>query len=1308
MRRAMLVVAVIAGTFVLAPEANADDPIVITVSSEEAVEGPAGGTIAVAVTVQLSTQAPSTVNIVVTPTAGSARAGGDFKAKAATARIASGTTTKTVLFTVFGDNRDEIDESFTVDAAAPSGAYVVAGPGTITILDDDGTTHLRVLDDIDTESDGRPYTNAHAAFELSAPVEHAVTVTYATLPLDAFGGGSEFCGCGGFVDPAHVASRYDYAGRSGTVTFDRGKTFVQRAVDITSDQLPEIDESFLIVILGVSAAPDPYPPVAVDQDVALVTILDDDAPPQNNRMVIYEGAIDGVPPARVVEILQAAEIDRIALSVQQMTMENSFDYSVLVGAISNAGITVDAYGRDDFWTTNNPAGALDLVNAVIEFNEFSPFDFAGVHLRSEPWHDETVVDYVAAFDTMFGGGTAEPGDSVLADLAHDAGLSVELSLDPDHAEILTALDELGVDTASIHTGTDHASGPDGAIARIADEIALAATFSPPMGVRAVGSLSLEGGPTSSWDESLGQLELEAMALDAEYNPAPAYRGTGVINFIDLDAKMSQEGVVYPLEQSSNSYGAALYLRNPSYLVDPNTLGDVVTEIGFTDLLMDAEDLGESADVDLAYRNLISDAHLHGLRVFATVRDLSVLSAPGAGDAWLADVTTFNSGGEITPVDDFDGVHIAVDAFDTGAVTAPIAAALSDAFLLGVAAIAEDVPAPLLVDVSIPYFVDGDTAPWPSVSEALTLDLNVDIVTVQTLTDDGFEASNRLTTTASHAATNGKSFRASHLLTPQPDPLTTFYDDGLAYTVYQLNTVEFDYNGAPGWSGNAVDGYAEVVEKITTFPPPPAPPIVTFTNLDIVDDLGAQSPLFVYAGPSNGPGAPIECPFDVQFCFVANAPAGPDPMPFIQYDAEAHQIGQLPGSTPLQCSLYDGMSLAPGVHACNNAVFFAVIILGGPGPGGVTFTPGPPAATGGGGLPTIEWSNVSIASDAPTGVVYLGPADGLGAPPECDALVDEYCFVIAHDAHPNTVANWLATSPSHPEITPFCAPIGEGAPLPVLPGTEYVGYCSVTDPLLPPGGDTTTFDFRLVRQASPFVPPNEITVVNIRAIDSSLVSHSDPAWVAMGYSGTGPIPEADCPSGTVDFCVVGFTSADDIDIAFDALAPPGSTLNVECQDPFSLFAAQNTFGSFADITCTSTGDIVDTLVIRVLYALTPPPPPPENLVPPVITVSETFVTDTDAVVFNGPIVGSPCPPTVDTGLGTVPLDWCVVTSGLPGTLNIVATAEDDLDGPLTVFCSPTTPFFIPPGGQALITCTATDSSFNTAYWRVGVANLTPLP
>src|SRR5688572_25092442 len=79
MRRAMFAIALIAATFVAAPSARSVVGNTISVSSVEIAEGAAGQTTSVAVTVELSQPALTTVNVTVTPTAGTARVEADFK-----------------------------------------------------------------------------------------------------------------------------------------------------------------------------------------------------------------------------------------------------------------------------------------------------------------------------------------------------------------------------------------------------------------------------------------------------------------------------------------------------------------------------------------------------------------------------------------------------------------------------------------------------------------------------------------------------------------------------------------------------------------------------------------------------------------------------------------------------------------------------------------------------------------------------------------------------------------------------------------------------------------------------------------------------------------------------------------------------------------------------------------------------------------------------------------------------------------------------------------------------------------------------
>ncbi len=111
---------------------------------------------------------------------GAATAGQDYTASAGTLVISAGHATGTITVPILNDTIDEpATQSFSVQLAAPEGAVIVDGSGTVTIRDDDRPTGVRISDAVIVEGDTgtRPMV---FTVTLTAPSEKTVKVTFTT------------------------------------------------------------------------------------------------------------------------------------------------------------------------------------------------------------------------------------------------------------------------------------------------------------------------------------------------------------------------------------------------------------------------------------------------------------------------------------------------------------------------------------------------------------------------------------------------------------------------------------------------------------------------------------------------------------------------------------------------------------------------------------------------------------------------------------------------------------------------------------------------------------------------------------------------------------------------------------------------------------------------------------------------------------------------------------------------------------------------------------------------------------------------
>lgn len=236
-----------------APGASIDDVSV--------VEGNAG-TINAVFTVTLTGEAGQEVNLNYTTSNGTATAPGDYTATSGTLAFGPTETTKTISVPVQGDTASELDETFTVVVSGGSGAGIVDGVGTGTIVSDDPPT-ITVDDVAVPEGNSGPSAGAFT-LTMSRPVEQEVTVNFAT---------------------SHgTATSADYTSTTGTATFEPGETTTLVELYAVGDTLDENDETFLLSLSSPSGG-------VIADGVGVATITDDDPEPTLviNNATVTEG-----------------------------------------------------------------------------------------------------------------------------------------------------------------------------------------------------------------------------------------------------------------------------------------------------------------------------------------------------------------------------------------------------------------------------------------------------------------------------------------------------------------------------------------------------------------------------------------------------------------------------------------------------------------------------------------------------------------------------------------------------------------------------------------------------------------------------------------------------------------------------------------------------------------------------------------------------------------------------------------------------------------------------------------------------------
>jgi CSLREA domain-containing protein len=225
-----------------------DPPPKLSINNATVTEG-ASGALNATFTVTLAPASGRTVTVKYATANVTAKAPGDYTAKAGTLSFLAGQTTRTAVVPVRGDLLDEIDETFVVNLSAPVNATLGDAQGLGTITDNDPTPSLTVGDVSITEVDSGT-NNVTLTVKLSAASGRTVSVNYATANGTA-------------------SSTTDYVSKTGTVTFTAGQTTRTVVVQVRGDTLKEANETFF---LNLSAAVN----ATIADSQGKVTVINDD------------------------------------------------------------------------------------------------------------------------------------------------------------------------------------------------------------------------------------------------------------------------------------------------------------------------------------------------------------------------------------------------------------------------------------------------------------------------------------------------------------------------------------------------------------------------------------------------------------------------------------------------------------------------------------------------------------------------------------------------------------------------------------------------------------------------------------------------------------------------------------------------------------------------------------------------------------------------------------------------------------------------------------------------------------------------
>jgi uncharacterized membrane protein len=194
-----------------------------------------GGTNTAVFTVTLTPASNQAVTVAYATEDGTATAPEDYAATSGTLTFQPGETVKTIGVPIVTDSDIEPDETFYVNLSNPSGAVILIGRATATILNDDSLPNLSISDVSVTEGDSGT-VNAVFDVTLSLPSSDVVTVEYITV---------DGTGENGATAPD------DYIAISGTLTFQPGETGKQITVQVRGDMIDEGEsEQFFVDLLN--------------------------------------------------------------------------------------------------------------------------------------------------------------------------------------------------------------------------------------------------------------------------------------------------------------------------------------------------------------------------------------------------------------------------------------------------------------------------------------------------------------------------------------------------------------------------------------------------------------------------------------------------------------------------------------------------------------------------------------------------------------------------------------------------------------------------------------------------------------------------------------------------------------------------------------------------------------------------------------------------------------------------------------------------------------------------------------------------
>jgi hypothetical protein len=209
-------------------------PVQISIADKSITEGNSG-TQLLAFPVSLSAASNCTVSVSYATANGTATAGSDYVAAAASLTFAPGVTTQNVFVTVNGDKVLEGNETLVVNLSAPSaGATLLDSQAVGTIVNDDVAGFS--VNDVTVVEPVSGTVTATFTVTLAPAAAGSTSVSYATANGTATAGG-------------------DYVAKSGTLTFAAGVTTQTVAIVVNADAVREAIETFTLNLTNPTGGP---------------------------------------------------------------------------------------------------------------------------------------------------------------------------------------------------------------------------------------------------------------------------------------------------------------------------------------------------------------------------------------------------------------------------------------------------------------------------------------------------------------------------------------------------------------------------------------------------------------------------------------------------------------------------------------------------------------------------------------------------------------------------------------------------------------------------------------------------------------------------------------------------------------------------------------------------------------------------------------------------------------------------------------------------------------------------------------------